>query len=140
MADNVSKQRRSEIMSSIRSKNTKPEKIVREFLFKNNLRFRLHDNSLPGRPDIVLRKYGTLLFINGCFWHGHKDCKEYVMPKTNKAFWQEKIKANIARDKKEIRSLRRNGWHVYTIWGCELKPKKRLKTLQKLVNRILRNS
>lgn len=127
-------------MSNIRSENTKPEIMVRKFLFANGLRFRLHDKKLPGKPDIKLKKYKTLLFVNGCFWHGHKDCKIYVMPKMNEKFWREKIDSNIKRDERNINSLRRMGWHVYTIWGCKLVSKKRKSTLTSLVNRILQNA
>ena len=139
MADNVSKERRSEIMSNVKSSDTKPELIVRKFLFANGFRFRLHDKNLPGKPDIKLTKYKTLVFIHGCFWHGHENCSIYVMPKTNKKFWYEKIDKNISRDKKRVVKLRKMGWHVYTIWECDLKPKRQIKTLESLKNRILKN-
>jgi len=139
MADTVDKKRRSEIMSNIRGINTKPELLVRKFLFSNGIRFRLHDRSLPAKPDIKISKYKTLIFVNGCFWHGHKNCRIYVMPKVNKKFWHEKIRTNIKRDKKRIIQLRKMGWHVYTIWGCNLEPRKRANTLLKLLNRIQRN-
>jgi DNA mismatch endonuclease (patch repair protein) len=140
MADTVSKKRRSEIMSNVKSSHTKPEILVRKFLFSNGIRFRLHDKKLPGKPDLKIPKYNTVVFINGCFWHGHKLCKIYVMPKTNKSFWYSKIENNIDRDRKNKRRLRRLGWKVITVWECDLKPKKRLATLQKLVNNILENA
>ena len=92
-------------MSSVKGKNTKPEVIVRQFLFSKGFRYLLHDKKLPGKPDIKLPKYKTVIFINGCFWHGHTNCKIYVMPKTNKKFWQEKIDKNVERDKKNIVEL-----------------------------------
>jgi DNA mismatch endonuclease, patch repair protein len=137
VADNVSKERRSEIMANVKSSNTKPELLVRQFLFANGLRFRLHNKSLPAKPDIKLTKYRTLIFIHGCFWHGHQNCKRYVMPKTNKKFWYNKIETNIKRDRKRVLQLRKLGWHVYTIWECDLQPRKQNKTLTKLLNRIL---
>lgn len=140
MADNVTKERRSEIMSSIRSTNTKPELIVRKFLFSNGLRFRLHDKTLPAKPDIKLTKYKTLIFVQGCFWHGHTNCKIYVMPKTNKKFWYEKIDRNKKRDKKRCKELRKMGWHVYIVWECDLQLKNRNSTLTNLLGRILQNA
>lgn len=137
MSDTLSKLRRSEVMSSIKSINTKPEIIVRKFLFQSGLRYRLHDKNLPARPDIKLTKYKCLVFVNGCFWHGHKNCRIYVMPKTNKKFWGGKIQANIIRDRKKINKLRRLGWKVLVVWECDLKPKKREKTLNKLLAKIL---
>lgn len=137
MADKVSKNRRSEIMSSIKGKNTKPEMIVRHFLFSRGIRYRLHDKFLPGKPDIKLTKYKCLIFINGCFWHGHENCKIYVMPKTNKEFWYSKIQKNISRDKKNLDDLKILGWKNIILWECDLKSKKRDNTLQNLVSEIL---
>ncbi len=125
-------------MSKIRSTNTKPEILVRRFLFVNGIRFRLHDKNLPARPDIKISKYNVLIFIHGCFWHGHELCKRYVMSKTNKKFWYSKIETNMARDKRRVRELRKEGWRVYTIWECQLIPSKREKTLIRLLNRILK--
>ncbi len=105
-------------MSKVRGKNTKPELLVRKFLFSKGLRFRLHDKNLPSKPDIKLTKYSCLIFVNGCFWHGHKSCKNYVMPKTNKKFWYKKIETNVIRDKKKIRELRKLGWKVIIIWDA----------------------
>jgi len=109
-------------MSKIRSVNTKPELKVRKILFKNGFRYRLHAN-LPGKPDIVLSKYKTIIFVNGCFWHGHT-CKYgsgYRKPKTNEDYWKEKINKNIKRDKNNVQILIKNGWKIITIWECELK-------------------
>lgn len=138
MADNVSKERRREIMSSVKGKDTKPEMIVRKFLFSCGFRYRLHDKKLPGKPDIKLTKYKTIIFINGCFWHGHPHCKIYVMPKTNEGFWKEKIDKNIARDEKNIYLLHHLGWKIILLWECELKKKKRDETLKNLVDKILK--
>lgn len=136
MADKVSKERRSEIMSLVRGKDTKPELIVRQFLFSKGFRYRLHDNKLQGKPDIKLSKYKTVIFINGCFWHGHTDCKIYVMPKTNKKFWQDKIDKNITRDKKNIEELKNLGWNVIILWECQLKKNQRENTFKDLVDKI----
>ncbi|NGF77234.1 DNA mismatch endonuclease Vsr [Fluviicola sp. SGL-29] len=137
MVDKVSKERRSEIMSSVRGKDTKPELIVRQFLFSEGFRYRLHDKKLPGKPDIKLTKYKTVIFINGCFWHGHTNCKIYVMPKTNKKFWQEKIDKNVARDEKNIAELKSLGWNVILLWECELKKTRRENTFKDLIDKIL---
>jgi len=121
MADVHTQKQRSYNMSRIRSKNTKPEMIVRSFLHKQGYRFRLHDKTLPGKPDIVLKKYKTVIFVHGCFWHGHKNCKYFVVPKTRTKWWLNKINGNIARDKKAQRELRKLGWKVINIWGCKVK-------------------
>ncbi|KXK41087.1 MAG: DNA mismatch endonuclease Vsr, partial [Chlorobi bacterium OLB5] len=118
------KKQRSYNMSRIRSKNTKPELIVRSWLHKQGYRFRLHDKTLPGKPDIVLKKYKTVIFVHGCFWHGHKNCRYYVVPKTRTKWWLDKINGNIARDKKAQRELKKLGWRVVNIWSCRLKIKK----------------
>lgn len=119
-------------MASIRSKNTKPEILVRKFLWRHEFRYRLNNPRLPGHPDIVLRKYRTCIFVNGCFWHGHEGCKYFVMPKTNTSFWDKKINRNRERDKEEQKKLAEMGWHVIVVWDCELKPDKREKTLASL--------
>lgn len=137
MADKVSKNRRSEIMSSVRGKNTKPELTVRKFLFSKGFRYRLHDKKLPGKPDVKLSKYKTVIFINGCFWHGHKNCKIYVMPKSNKEFWQEKVHKNMLRDQENIAKLKNSDWNVIVLWECELKKSKREITFNKLIDKIL---
>ncbi len=124
MADVHTKKQRSYNMSRIRSKNTKPELIVRSWLHKQGYRFRLHDKTLPGKPDIVLKKYKTVIFVHGCFWHGHKNCKYYVVPKTRTKWWLDKINGNIARDKKAQRELKKHGWKVINIWQCFIRKSK----------------
>ena len=143
--DKLSKQQRSANMAAIRSKDTKPEMIVRRGLWKRGFRYRLNHKRLPGHPDLVLRKYRTCIFVNGCFWHGHgvilniKDetlniensecCK---IPKTNREFWVAKIRRNKERDKEEQKRLAAMGWHCITVWECELTPKKREETLESI--------
>lgn len=134
MADVFTKKKRSDIMSKIRAKNTKPELLVRQFLFSKGFRYRLHQNALPGKPDIILKKYKTIIFVNGCFWHGHKNCKKSILPTSNITFWKEKIQANIDRDKKSKRSLKKLGWSIFTIWECDIENKMALtKTMNKLL-------
>lgn len=125
-------------MSHVKSKNTKPEILVRSFLFANGFRFRLHRKDLPGKPDIVLPKYKTVIFINGCFWHGHPNCKCATLPETNRNFWSNKISGNMERDKATYSSLKNMGWKVIVIWQCELKPKTKDLTLQNLIT-VLQN-
>ena len=127
--DILSKDQRHKNMAAIHSANTKPEMIVRKYLFSHGFRYRLNHPRLPGRPDIVLRKYHTCIFVNGCFWHGHKGCKYYVIPKSNTEFWTNKINRNIARDERVQKELAQIGWHCITIWECDLKPQKREQTL-----------
>lgn len=130
--DRMTKEQRSLCMSRIRGKDTKPEMLVRKFLFGKGYRYRVNSSALPGRPDIVLRKYKAAVFVNGCFWHGHEGCKYYRLPKSNVEFWQSKIERNRARDKEDVRLLTEMGWHVLVIWECQLKPSKRENTLQQL--------
>ena len=132
-----SKETRSYNMSQIQSKNTKPEEKVRKHLFSKGFRYRKNDKRLPGTPDIVLPKYKTVIFVNGCFWHGHEGCRYFVMPKTNTVFWENKIKGNIERDKKQVKELQDNGWTVITVWECQLKPKTIDQTLSLLESRII---
>lgn len=139
MTDTVSKKRRSEIMRNVKGKHTKPEMIVRKYLHSKGFRFRIHDKKLPGNPDIKLTKYKTVIFVNGCFWHGHENCKIYVMPKTNVGFWNEKIEKNISRDQIIINKLKALGWNVIIVWECTLKKMKREDTLNFLVEKILSN-
>ena len=115
------KETRSYNMSCIKGKGTKPEEIVRKYLFSQGFRYRKNDKRLPGTPDIVLPKYKTVIFVNGCFWHGHKGCKYFVWPKNNAEFWKKKIEDNISRDQKNIELLEAQGWSVIIIWECELK-------------------
>jgi len=124
MADVHDRATRSYNMSRIRSKDTKPEMIVRRFLFSKGYRYRLHDKRLPGKPDIVLPKYKTVIFVHGCFWHGHEGCKYFVVPKTKTEWWLEKIKANILNDQKAREQLLKQNWKVITIFECDLKPAK----------------
>lgn len=109
-------------MAQIRGKGTKPEMVVRKFLFGRGFRYRLNHPWLPGHPDIVLRKYRSVIFVNGCFWHGHEGCRYYVVPKSNTEFWKAKIARNRARDIEEQRRLASMGWHCITVWECQLKP------------------
>jgi len=116
-------------MSKIRSKDTKPEEIVRKYLFLQGFRYRKNDSRYPGKPDIVLPKYKTVIFVNGCFWHKHEGCKYFVWPKNNADFWKKKIESNVARDAKNYQQLESLGWKVLTIWECELKTHCREETL-----------
>lgn len=136
MADVLSKEQRQKCMSHVKSKNTKPEVLVRSFLFAKGFRFRLHRKDLPGKPDIVLPKYKTVIFINGCFWHGHPNCKYATLPETNRDFWSDKISGNMERDKVTFSLLEKMGWKVLVIWQCELKPKTKDQTLQNLITEI----
>ena len=120
-------------MSRIKGKNTKPEELVRKYLFSQGLRYRKNDKRLPGSPDIVLPKYKTVIFVNGCFWHGHEGCKHFVWPKSNEEFWKNKIETNIARDKQKTKALEELGWKVIVVWECELKRTNR----EAALNRIL---
>lgn len=122
MADNHSKEVRSMNMSHIRSTNSKPEEIVRKYLFSKGLRYRKNVSNMPGKPDIVLRKYKTVIFVNGCFWHQH-DGGRFVMPSSNTEYWSNKISRNVERDKTNIELLKAQGWKVLVIWECQLKKK-----------------
>ena len=121
MADVHSPETRSYNMSRIQGKDTKPEEKVRKYLFSQGFRYRKNDKRLPGKPDIVLPKYKTVIFVNGCFWHKHEGCKYFVWPKTNEDFWRAKILANVSRDQKNMKLLSELGWNVIVIWECELK-------------------
>jgi len=123
MTDVHDKKTRSFNMSMIKGKDTKPEIIVRKFLFKNGYRYRLNYSKLPGRPDIVLPKYNAAIFVNGCFWHGHKGCKYYVVPKTRTEWWLNKIQKTKERDQNNYKLLSEMNWKVIVIWECELKHK-----------------
>ncbi len=130
--DKLTEEQRHRCMASIRSKNTKPEVLVRKFLFGHGFRYRLNHPRLPGHPDLVLRKYRTVIFVNGCFWHGHENCKYFRLPKVNVAFWTTKIKRNRERDTETQRELAKMGWHCITVWECQLKPDHRKQTLEAL--------
>ncbi len=121
MADVHSPEIRSFNMSRIHGKNTKPEELVRKYLFSKGFRYRKNDRRLPGKPDIVLPKYRTVIFVNGCFWHMHKGCKYFVWPKSNSEFWRDKILTNVERDNRQQNALAELGWKVIIIWECELK-------------------
>ena len=132
MADNHSKEVRSINMSHIRSTNSKPEEIVRKYLFAEGFRYRKNVKKLPGCPDIVLPKYKTVIFVNGCFWHKH-DCPRFVWPSSNQDYWRPKILRNIERDNQSRKELETLGWKVITVWECELKKNVLNETLGKLI-------
>lgn len=137
MTDVMTPEERSRCMAAIKGKDTKPEIIVRKYLFSRGLRYRIHNRKLPGSPDIVLKKYKTVVFVDGCFWHGHEDCKYFRMPKSNVYFWKHKIAMNMSRDYANNVDLELAGWKVIRIWECEIKTKaKREETLRKLYTRI----
>lgn len=136
MTDVLSKEQRKRCMSHVRGKDTKPEVMVRQFLFAQGFRYRLYRKDLPGKPDIVLPKYRTVIFINGCFWHGHTGCKYATIPEANHDFWFAKISGNIERDKSNYAKLFEIGWKVIEIWQCELKPKFREQTLNNLLTEL----
>jgi len=121
MADTVSKEKRSEIMSKIGPEDSGIELAVRRFLHSRNIRFRKHVKDLPGSPDIAIKKYRVAVFINGCFWHGHEDCDLYKLPKTRPGFWKEKARRNRARDKRKVDELESMGWTVFILWECEIR-------------------
>lgn len=137
MADTHSKEVRSKNMSRIRSTNSKPEETVRKYLFSKGLRYRKNVRKLPGCPDIVLPKYKTVVFVNGCFWHKH-DCGRFVWPTSNEEYWHKKINRNIERDADNLRTLTEQGWHVITIWECQLKKKVAEENLLRLYNDIIK--
>jgi DNA mismatch endonuclease (patch repair protein) len=136
MADVHDKETRSYNMSQIKGKNTRPEILVRKFLFSKGFRYRLHVKSLPGKPDIVLPKYKTIIFINGCFWHGHENCKYYVVPKTRTEWWLDKINGNKQKDGENFLQLSESGWKIVTIFECELKGNNLNNTLTKLLDEL----
>jgi DNA mismatch endonuclease (patch repair protein) len=137
MADVHSEEIRSYNMSRIKGKDTKPEILVRKFLFAKGLRYRLHDKKMAGKPDIVLAKYRTVVFIHGCFWHGHEDCKYFVVPKTRTDWWLDKINKNKEKDNDSILKLNEEGWHTIVVWECDLKSKKKEEVLNNLYQKIV---
>jgi DNA mismatch endonuclease, patch repair protein len=126
--DVFSREKRSQIMSLVSGKNTKPEMAVRSLLHNLGFRFRLHRKNLPGKPDITLPKYKKVIFVHGCFWHGHADCSRSKRPSTNEEFWCEKLDKNIERDKTTVNALKELGWDVLTVWTCEVSDTNKLKT------------
>lgn len=131
MTDTLSKEERSRVMAKVKSRDTKPEKKVRSLLFSLGFRFRLCQKNLPGKPDIVLKKYKTVIFVHGCFWHGHENCKNARIPKSNVEFWKNKIERNKQRFNEVAGQLRAQGWKVVVIWECETKDTKKLLSLLK---------
>ena len=136
MTDVHDKKTRSYNMSMIRSKDTKPEIIVRKFLFGNGFRYKLHDKMLPGKPDLVFPKYKTVIFIHGCFWHGHEGCKYFVVPKTRTKWWLEKINRNKQLDTENFGKLKNLGWKILMVFECKLKPRNMEKTLNQLATKL----
>ncbi|MCR5078155.1 MAG: very short patch repair endonuclease [Prevotella sp.] len=131
--DRHSASQRHNNMAAIKGRDTKPELVVRRYLWAHGFRYRVNSPRLPGHPDIVLRRYRTCVFVNGCFWHGHEGCKYYRVPRTNTDFWVRKIARNQERDRQEQQELARMGWHCVTVWECELKGERRERTLESLV-------
>lgn len=137
MADVMTPKQRSRCMAAVKGKDTKPEMIVRKYLFSSGMRFRVQVRKLPGNPDIVLPKYKTVIFVNGCFWYGHEDCKYFRLPKSNVEFWKEKIGRNIERDRESMQALLDLGWKIIRVWECELRNKaNREDTLNKIYKSI----
>ncbi|MCC8361015.1 very short patch repair endonuclease [Salinimicrobium sediminilitoris] len=136
MSDVHDKTIRSYNMSRIRSKDTKPEILVRKYLFSRGLRYRLNSSSLPGKPDLVFHKYKTVIFVNGCFWHGHQECKYFKLPQTRQEWWKNKIYKTIERDKKNLAKLKNDGWKVLVVWECQLKKDIRSETLTSLYDSL----
>jgi len=132
MSDIMTKQQRHSCMSHIHSKDTKPEIKVRKWLWSRGYRYRLNVKGVPGKPDIVMRRYRTAIFVNGCFWHGHEGCDKFRIPKTNVEFWKAKIRRNQERDNQNYQILRENGWQVLVLWECELTKKSLEATMQKV--------
>jgi len=140
MTDIWSKEKRSVVMSKIRSKNTKPEIILRKYLHKRGFRFRIHKKDLPGKPDIVMPKYRIAIFVHGCFWHYHADCREGRLPNTNSSFWTDKLLKNISRDQEHQQKLQELGWKVLVIWECELETALKNDTMDNFIGKIKFNS
>ena len=130
------KETRSYNMSRIKGRKTKPEEIIAKYLFSQGFRYRRNVKKLPGTPDIVLKKYKTVIFVNGCFWHMHEGCKYFVWPKDNSEFWKNKLLANKERDEKEKKGIEELGWKVIVVWECQLKKAERERTLNWLIEKI----
>ena len=136
MADVHTPEQRSYNMSRIRAKDTKPEEMVRKYLFSQGFRYRKNDARLPGKPDIILPKYKTVIFVNGCFWHAHEGWRYFVWPKNNADFWKSKINGNVQRDLRNYQLLNELGWNVVVIWECQLKKATYNEALQRLIGQI----
>lgn len=134
--DSLTPEQRRRCMSAVRGRDTRPELMVRRYLFARGFRYRVNCTQLPGRPDIVLRKYHTVIFVNGCFWHGHEGCRKAALPNTNVEFWKEKIGLNKERDARNMDKLKCMGWQCLVVWQCELEPAKRERTLLSLVHAL----
>lgn len=133
MVDIYSRKKRSDIMSKISGKETTPEILIRKYLFSKGFRFRKNDKRYPGKPDIVLPKHNTIIFVHGCFWHGHQNCKYSKLPNTNTEVWKVKIQANVSRDKKNYDKLKKGGWKISIVWQCELNSKGKIKNRLKMI-------
>ncbi len=139
MADIVSKEKRSQMMAGIKSKNTKPEIVIRKLLYSYGYRYRLHPKNIIGKPDIVFRKKKLAVFVNGCFWHGHKDCSIFKMPKTNTEFWKKKIEGNFRRDEMQSKQLIEAGWSVERVWECEIREASKNDKFESILSRIAKH-
>ncbi len=139
MPDKLTPTQRHHCMSRIRSKDTRPEFAVRRELWRRGYRYRLHDRKLPGSPDLVLKKYRTVIFVNGCFWHGHKGCTKYVEPKSNKEFWQHKIMNNRERDLITVQKLEAHDWNIIIVWECEVSKSRIQETMVRIENELKAN-
>jgi DNA mismatch endonuclease (patch repair protein) len=140
MADVFSKEKRSWIMSRVKSKDSLPEMIVRRSLHAKGFRYRIHVKSLPGKPDIVLPRYRTIILVHGCFWHAHEHCKKFSLPKTRTDWWRRKLDINIQNDIKNEIALQKLGWEVITVWQCQLKSDKFEATINKLIKQLNKQS
>lgn len=134
--DSLTKEKRSWNMSRIKAKNTNPELIVRSLLFRKGYRFRINQKKLPGKPDIVLPKYHYVIFVNGCFWHGHEGCKDFSLPKTRTEWWAAKINGNVKKDAESIEALKKDGWCVRVVWECELSDSNKESTIESIINEL----
>ena len=129
------KKTRSKNMAAIKGKDTKLELVVRRYLHNKGLRYTLHNKQLPGKPDLTLKRYNSVVFVNSCFWHRHKKCKKAVIPKSNTDFWRDKLEKNVVRDKKNINSLKKQGWSVLLFWECQLQEKNLSDLYQSIINK-----
>jgi DNA mismatch endonuclease (patch repair protein) len=138
MTDIFSKAKRSEVMSKVTAKDTRPEVKVRKFLFSKGFRYRKNDKRFPGKPDIVLPKYKTIIFVHGCFWHHHENCRAAALPRTNHEFWKDKMQTNVKRDKKNRMDLKKLGWKIIVVWQCQIKNRELFaETIKRVVKKII---